>query len=95
MQKFVNLVDLEKRCKMSICLQRLVPIQPRTSPVKFDHLAENRVKIQYRIFQLSVHERAKERRGASVDVQGCASGNGQLQDPEEEIHRRLIRDLPT
>ena len=26
---------------MSIYLQRLVPIQPRTSPLKFDHLVEN------------------------------------------------------
>ena len=26
---------------MNIYLQRLVPIQPRTSPLKFDHLVEN------------------------------------------------------
>ena len=34
-QKDVNLVDLEKCCKMSVYLQRSVPIQPRTSPKKF------------------------------------------------------------
>ena len=36
-----NLVDdLDKCRKMRIYLQRLVPIQPRTSPLKFDHLIE-------------------------------------------------------
>ena len=30
-----NLVDLEKRCKMSIWLQKSASIQPRTSPLKF------------------------------------------------------------
>ena len=35
-----NLVDLEKRCKMSIWLQNLALTQPRTSPLKFEHLAE-------------------------------------------------------
>ena len=35
-----NLVDLEKSCKMSIHLPNLVPIQRRTSRLKFDDLAE-------------------------------------------------------
>ena len=35
-QKDVNLVDLEKCCKMSIWLQNLASIQPRTSPSKLD-----------------------------------------------------------
>ena len=39
-QRCDNLVDLDKCCKMSIYLERLVPIQPRTSPLKFDHLVE-------------------------------------------------------
>ena len=39
-QRCDNLVDLEKCWKTTIYLQRSVPIQPRTSPVKFDHLAE-------------------------------------------------------
>ena len=34
-QKCVYLVDLEKCCKMSIWLQNLASIQPRTSPDKF------------------------------------------------------------
>ena len=35
-QRIANLVDLEKRCKMSIWLQKSASIQPRTSPLKFD-----------------------------------------------------------
>ena len=35
-----NLVDLDKRSKMTIELQKSVPIQPRTSPLKFDGLGE-------------------------------------------------------
>ena len=34
-QKCVNLVDLEKCCKMSIWLQRLASMTPITSPPKF------------------------------------------------------------
>ena len=44
MQRIGNLVDLEKRCKMSIWLQNFALIQPRTSPLKFDHLAEKSEK---------------------------------------------------
>ena len=35
MQKFVNLVDLVKGFPTTICLQRFVSIQPRTSLSKF------------------------------------------------------------
>ena len=35
-QNCENLVDLEKRCKMTIYLQRSAPIQPRTSLGKCD-----------------------------------------------------------
>ena len=38
-QKCDNLVDLRKCCKMSIYLQNFMPIQPRTSFLKFGHLA--------------------------------------------------------
>ena len=34
-QRIANLVDLEKRCKMSIWLQKSALIQPRTSSPKF------------------------------------------------------------
>ena len=43
-QRIGNLVDLEKRCKMSIWLQNFALIQPRTSPLKFDNLAEKSEK---------------------------------------------------
>ena len=40
MQKHVNLVDLVKSFPTNIYLQNLASIQKRTSPIKFDHLAE-------------------------------------------------------
>ena len=40
MQKHVNLVDLVKSFPTNIFLQNLASIQKRTSPIKFDHLAE-------------------------------------------------------
>ena len=40
MQKHVNLVDLVKSFPTIILLQNLASIQKRTSPIKFDHLAE-------------------------------------------------------
>ena len=40
MQKHVNLVDLVKSFPTNIYLQILASIQPRTSPIKFAHLAE-------------------------------------------------------
>jgi len=43
-QRCDNLVDLDKSCKMSIYLQNLVPIQLRTSRLKFDDLAEKSEK---------------------------------------------------
>ena len=49
------LVDLEKRCKMSIHLQRSVPIQPRTNPPKFDILIlwpSAQIKVKVQIFLL-------------------------------------------
>ena len=49
------LVDLEKRCKMSIHLQRSVPIQPRTSPPKFDILIlwpSAQIKVKMQVFLL-------------------------------------------
>ena len=40
MRRCGNFVDLEKRWKMSIYLQKLVPLEQRTSPLKFGDLAE-------------------------------------------------------
>ena len=36
-QRIADLVDLEKPCKMTIWLLSWLSIQPRTSPLKFDH----------------------------------------------------------
>ena len=48
-QRIANLVDLEKCWKMSIWLQKSALIQPRTSPLKFEHFGwTNRSKIRYR-----------------------------------------------
>ena len=38
---------------MSIYLQRLVPIQPRTSPLKFDHSVE-KLGVEYGIVSLNL-----------------------------------------
>ena len=39
-QRCANLVDLEKCLNMNIWLQKSASIRKRTSPLKFDHLAE-------------------------------------------------------
>ena len=44
MQKHVNLVDLVKSFPTSIYLQKSASIQPRTSPIKFAHLADKSEK---------------------------------------------------
>ena len=51
MQRIANLVDLEKRCKMSIWTQKSALIQLRTSPLKFDDLAEKSEKSSVSNFQ--------------------------------------------
>ena len=43
-QRIANIVDLEKRCKMSIWLQKSALIQLRTSLLKFDDFAVKSVK---------------------------------------------------
>ena len=60
MQRCDNLVDLEKRCKMSIWTQKSALIQPRTSLLKFDDLAEN--------FELSSVSNFSTKRGAECAV---------------------------
>ena len=42
MQRVANLVDLEKRCKMTIYLQRSVSIQPKTSDFLFSRASDER-----------------------------------------------------
>ena len=53
--KGVHCVDLDESFQTHIYLQNLASIQPRTSPVKFAHLAEKSgksLKVRYRTFQL-------------------------------------------
>ena len=40
-QKYANLVELEKCCQTQIFLQNFVLIQPRTSPLKFCKVLQN------------------------------------------------------
>ena len=44
MQKHVNLVDLVKSFPTNIFLQALASIKKRTSPIRFDHLADKSEK---------------------------------------------------
>ena len=62
MQKHVNLVDLVKSFPTNIYLQKLASIQKRTSPVKFDHLAEKSATCS--ISNLSIKAWAAEEAGA-------------------------------
>ena len=64
----VNLVDLVKSFPTNIFLQNLASIQKRTSPTKFDHLAEKSDKDSTgsRIFQLRP-ARLDGRRGPPED----------------------------
>ena len=73
MQRCENLVDLEKRCKMSIWTQKSALIQLRTSLLKFDDLAEksekssvsnfstNYLKVLFRLHGLHAHLESVQR----------------------------------
>ena len=66
MQRCENLVDLEKRCKMSIWTQKSALIQLRTSLLKFDDLAEKSEKSSVSNFSTKLHpehSRGSEKRG--------------------------------
>ena len=66
MQKHVNLVDLVKSFPTNIFLQNLASIQKRTSPIKFDRLAEKSEKGS--ISNLSTKQNTgDEEDGARVD----------------------------
>ena len=64
MQKHVHLVDLVKSFPTKIYLQNLASIQKRTSPLKFDHLAEKSEKGSISTLSTKVPGRAAPR-GAS------------------------------
>ena len=59
MQKYANLVDLEKCCQTHIYLQNLVSIQPRTSPPKI----RGRILIVQTLFILSFFDGGARRPG--------------------------------
>ena len=66
MQKYVrrinvNFVDLVKSFRLNIFLQNLAPMQKRTSPIKFAHLAEKSEKGS--ISNLSIKVPAGKRAG--------------------------------
>ena len=59
MQKYANLVELEKCCQTHIFLQNFVLIQPRTSPLKICKILQNFAKFaNFADPNRSVHERA-------------------------------------
>ena len=68
MQKHVNLVDLIKSFPTNIYLQNLASIQKRTSPLKFDHLAEK--SEQCSISNLSTKVHGRETRGRDRRLRG-------------------------
>ena len=63
-QRCENLVDLEKRCKMSIWTQKSALIQLRTSLLKFDDLAEKSEKSSVSNFSTKVRRAVAARKAA-------------------------------
>ena len=73
-QKHVNLVDLVKGFPTNIYLQNLASIQPRTSPVKFAHLAEKSGKGSISNLSTKVNSRTTcAAAAASVNARAVAS----------------------
>ena len=97
MQKHLNLVDLVKSSPTNTFLQNLASIQKRTSPIKFDHLAENQSKVRYRIFQLRRSfpggVRRDEDRASEVEVRDDAQLRSLLEPARAQRmprERRLV-----
>ena len=84
MQKDVNLVDLIKSFPTNILLQNLASIQKRTSPIKFDHLAENQSRVRYRNFQIRSFAPAAPAMRASLVALAAAFLEGQPAKPVVE-----------
>ena len=84
MQKHVNLVDLVKSFPTNISLQNLASIKKRTSPLKFDHLAEKSEKGS--ISNLSTE--AREPRAAHREAQGEEEGE---EGRARRGHREALR----
>ena len=83
MQRCENLVDLEKRCKMSIWTQKSALIQLRTSLLKFDDLAEKSEKSSVSNFNLG---KCTRRAGTSRNVR--SKKKGRMCSAEKQAMRR-------
>ena len=83
-QRCGNLVDFEKRCKMSIWTQKSALIQLRTSLLKFDDLAEKSEKSSLSNFSTKRLARKVGRQPA------------QLRDPSERmLEAAVVHDRPS
>ena len=72
-QRRDHLVDLEKRCKMSIWTQKSALIQLRTSLLKFDDLAEKSEKSSVSNFSTKDHRAPPYKQLLFVDRRGRSS----------------------
>ena len=88
MQKHVNLVDLVKSFPTNIFLQNLASIQPRTSLIKFDHLAEkSESAVRYRTLQPAGPAQAQDEPERSKSVTDL-----DLPSPTKRAIGKLVRD---
>ena len=84
MRRNDNLVDLEKRCKMSIWTQKSALIQLRTSLLKFDDLAGKSEKSSVSNFSTKVSAADDGRRcarGRQNRAEGCVHLAAQVSAP--------------
>ena len=86
MQKYVHPVDLVKSFPTSIFLQILASIQKRTSPIKFNHLAEKSDKDS----TSNLFNQAPDDAGAPVGVAVCVEVAGPRLTPNETPQRRAV-----
>ena len=92
MQKHVNLVDLVKSFPMSIYLQKSASIQPRTSPIKFAHLAEKSEKGSVSNLSTKVERAAREegfRNAPPLGPDARDAGRDRREIERRVIERRL------
>ena len=87
-QRCGNLVDLEKCSKMSIWTQNLALIQPRTSLLKFDDLAEKSEKSSVSNFSTKVLALVGEPEDAGIGV--VADGVAHRRKEVEAVRPRVL-----
>ena len=88
MQKHVNFVDLVKSFPTNILLQNLASIQERTSPIKFDHLAEksengsiSNLSTKMRALAATMRRLLAAAMRAMAAASGTMAGSGPALDP--------------